>query len=314
MAPSLPPAIAHKPHKDLTGQATKSSFVGFGGLADVHEGEWTKPGPGQSSVVAIKLLRVVYDRDKPEDWDKMSERLNREAWAWHDLTHPNILPFYGISNDAGGKGASPALISPLCTKGHVLDYLKKNPDVDRLKLAVGVAKGLRYLHSLKIIHGDIKGTNILIGDDCEPLLCDFGRSRIIGHRGFTTRVLGVLAYQAPELIHATEEAAKDAEIDEEVPMDDLPIDKEIFSDKLTTKTDVYAYAMVALEIFTGKFPYYYIVNDFSRAKRITEGEEPQRKRYNSKSLTDARWALLAECWVKDPAARPEVDLILPRLV
>jgi len=243
---SLPPAIADKPHRDLTRQVTKSSFVGFGGLGDVYKGEWTNPDTGRCSVVAVKLLRVVYE--KPEDWDKMSERLNREAWVWDQLEDPNVLPFLGISNDVGGEFASPALISPLCTKGHVLDYMRKNPNVDRLKLAVGVAKGLRYLHSLQIIHGDLKGTNVLISDDCEPLLCDFGRSRIIGHRGFTTRVLGALAYQAPELIHVMEEAAIDAETDKEVPMDDSPIDKEIFSENLTTKSDVYAYAMVALEV------------------------------------------------------------------
>jgi len=67
-------------------------------------------------------------------------------------------------------------------------------------------------------------------------------------QGFTSRVLGVLAYQAPELIHVMEQAAVDAETDEEVPEDESPIDKEIFSDALTTKTDVYAYAMVALEV------------------------------------------------------------------
>ena len=65
---SLPPAIADKPHRvrvtvllhmhhsheiqDLTGQVTKGSFVGFGGLADVHKGEWTNPGTGQSAVVS----------------------------------------------------------------------------------------------------------------------------------------------------------------------------------------------------------------------------------------------------------------------
>jgi hypothetical protein len=59
--------------------------------------------------------------------------------------------------------------------------------------------------------------------------------------------LGVFAYQAPELI-ATTEAATDAETDEEVPINESPIDREIYSDKLTTKTDVYAYAMVALQV------------------------------------------------------------------
>jgi hypothetical protein len=61
-------------------------------------------------------------------------------------------------------------------------------------------------------------------------------------------ILGALAYQAPELIRSMEEHVEDAEIDEEVPMDDSPMVEEILSDKLTTKTDVYAFAMVALEV------------------------------------------------------------------
>ena len=65
---------------------------------------------------------------------KMKQRLNRESWAWDQLTDPNVLPFFGISNDAGEKGTAPALISPLCTNGHVLDYLKHTPNADRLHL------------------------------------------------------------------------------------------------------------------------------------------------------------------------------------
>ena len=75
----------------------------------------------------------------------------------------------------------------------------------------------------------------------------FGASRIIAHQGYTTRVLGVLAYQAPELIHVIKEAATDAQTDEEIFMDLSALDG-IFSDSVTTKTDVYAYAMVALEV------------------------------------------------------------------
>jgi hypothetical protein len=61
-------------------------------------------------------------------------------------------------------------------------------------------------------------------------------------------ILGVVAYQAPELICVVGEAATDAEMDEEVPIDESPIDKDIQIDKLTTKSDVYAYVMVALEV------------------------------------------------------------------
>jgi hypothetical protein len=85
-----------------------------------------------------------------EDWDKMSkvacsqtvstqrslatQRLDRETRVWNKLNHPNVLPFLGISNDVGGEGSAPALITPLCTNGHVLDYLTHHHEADRLKL------------------------------------------------------------------------------------------------------------------------------------------------------------------------------------
>jgi serine/threonine protein kinase len=87
-------------------------------------------------------------------------------------------------------------------------------------------------------------SNVLIGDDGEALLCDFGRSRITGHRGFTSLVLGTLVYQAPELIQFVQEP----DTNEEVRTAVSPVDKEIYNDKLTTKTDVYAYAMVTVEV------------------------------------------------------------------
>jgi hypothetical protein len=64
----------------------------------------------------------------------MTQRLNRETWVWDQLDDPNVLPFLGISNDAGEAGSAPALITPLCTNGHVLTFLTQNPDADRLHL------------------------------------------------------------------------------------------------------------------------------------------------------------------------------------
>lgn len=86
-------------------------------------------------------------------------------------------------------------------------------------------------------------SNVLVGDEGIPLLCDFGRSRIIGQRGFTSHVLGTIAYQAPELITAMQ----DDQTDHEDAADEL-IEAEIYNDRLTKKSDIYAYAMVALEV------------------------------------------------------------------
>jgi len=305
---SLPPSVAEQPHKDLTGQVTKSSglYIGYGDLSDIYRGEWKNPATGQTTAVAIKLIRGVYTQQ--EDWKKISRHLNHETWVWDQLSDLNVLPFLGISNDAGEDGNAPALITPLCTNGHVLSYLTKNPDADRLKLAVGTAKGLRYLHSKGVIHGDLKPTNILISNDGEALLGDFGRSRIMRHRGSTTLALGANGYQAPELISAR------GTTDDGGPSNESYTDREIFCNRLSTKTDVYAFAMVALEIFTGKSPFYYIMNDFQRATRIKRGDQLQREKYYSVLLTDARWGLLAECWVKNNVARPEVDMILSQLM
>lgn len=64
----------------------------------------------------------------------MIKRLKREACVWNQLNDPNVLPLLGISNDVGVEGSPPALITPLCTNGHVLNYLSHTPDASRLKL------------------------------------------------------------------------------------------------------------------------------------------------------------------------------------
>lgn len=87
--------------------------------------------------------------------------------VWKRLTHPNIVPLLGIT-------PTPLqLVSEWMTGGSLMEYIKKNPDTDRLGLvgiplvvfssclslyqASDVAKGLCYLHSCNMIHGNLKG-------------------------------------------------------------------------------------------------------------------------------------------------------------
>ncbi|CAJ1940125.1 unnamed protein product [Sphenostylis stenocarpa] len=108
----------------------------------------------------------------------------------------------------------------------VLDWAK------RLKIAIGAAKGLAYLHedcSQKIIHRDIKSANILLDDAFEALVADFGLAKLTDadNSHVSTRVMGTFGYMAPE--YAT-------------------------SGKLTDRSDVYSFGVVLLELVTGRKP------------------------------------------------------------
>jgi serine/threonine protein kinase len=105
------------------------------------------------------------------------QEFSHEAVVWRQLSHPNLLPFYGIYRS--NNGCRVCLLSPWMDNGTIVQFLKKNPDVYRPGLVsnrpgllqrVGdhtccyfqvwdVANGLKYLHTMKpaIIHGDLKG-------------------------------------------------------------------------------------------------------------------------------------------------------------
>ena len=90
------------------------------------------------------------------------------------LSHPNVTPFHGVME---GLGPLSAMVSHYCSKGHISQYILDNAQEDRLELVsvfqsfpkalshtihfkiLGVASGLAYLHSMDVIHGDLKGVS-----------------------------------------------------------------------------------------------------------------------------------------------------------
>ncbi|KAM5581025.1 proline-rich receptor-like protein kinase PERK8 [Rosa sericea] len=102
----------------------------------------------------------------------------------------------------------------------------------RVKVAAGAARGIAYLHEdchPRIIHRDIKSSNILLDSNFEAQVADFGLAKLAldTNTHVTTRVMGTFGYMAPE--YAT-------------------------SGKLTDKSDVYSYGVVLLELITGRKP------------------------------------------------------------
>ncbi|PVG01331.1 kinase-like protein [Serendipita vermifera] len=135
-----------------------------------------------------------------------------------------------------------AFVSPWCRYRSSEDYLTERKDSislrDRLKLLLGTARGVQYLHTHEppLIHGDIKPSNILIADGGVPKICDFGFARVLleNESSFFTITSSDWTgerYLAPELIGG----------------DDTTVQ--------TVETDVYAVGCVGLRFIFDKVPY-----------------------------------------------------------
>jgi len=288
------------PHgKNLTGQVKILTYpgqnylwrIGYGALTDVFKGELRQLG-APAMLVAVKIFRVSSNDDAKRIQDT-NRRLTRESELWLGLDHPNIHPYLGHCVDLG---MSVALISSFCAHATIMKYLFRNPSANRLKLVRDVAKGIQYLHSKNIIHADLQRNNVLIDDFGNARLCDFGRSKVIGDAKYRTSLLaGCIPYMAPELL----------------PIDDRNVD-ELF----TLSSDVYAFGMLAFEIFTDSD--FVITQGAVSARhvmsRVHEGKRPERSSDTEGRISDAAWNTLQACWVHDPTLRPTADEVVQRMV
>ncbi|XP_024018100.1 probable serine/threonine-protein kinase PBL26 [Morus notabilis] len=164
---------------------------------------------------------------------------------------------------------------------------------ERMKIATGAAKGLQYLHAKNIVHRDIRPNNILLTHDHHTLLGDFGLARTQEEdHSSVTRVVGTLGYLAPEYAE---------------------------SGKVSTKTDVYSFGVILLQLITGRG-----TNDKSLEGRSLVGwARPLLKERNYPDLIDSRitdshdvhqlfWMIrVAEkCLTKDPKKRLSMDEVV----
>ncbi|KAL5480348.1 hypothetical protein ACEPAI_1618 [Sanghuangporus weigelae] len=260
-------------------------YVDGGGFADVFKG-WHN-----GKLVALKVLRIL----PSSTMDEIHVAFVKEALVWRKLDHPNVLPFLGICRDAFEPQM--ALVSHWMEKGNLFAYLKNTPSADCLKLSLGVARGLEYLHSLKpqVIHGDLRAVNVLIDDSNEPRIADFGLVRVIDSQSFSNATsfqgIGAHRWLAPELL----------DVDR--------FGKELH--KLTTKSDVYAFSC----IFTGEFPYFGLHEAAVFIAVAVRDKRPPRPGQvaTEKGLTDDVWSIMQDCWKTWPNERPDMLFVVSQL-
>ncbi|XP_013712146.2 probable LRR receptor-like serine/threonine-protein kinase At1g07650 isoform X1 [Brassica napus] len=195
--------------------------IGEGGFGSVYKGVLS-----EGKLIAVKQLSAKSRQGNRE--------FVNEIGMISALQHPNLVKLYGC-----------------CVEGNqlilVYEYLENNclsralfgKDVNarlkldwstRKKICLGIAKGLTFLHEesrIKIVHRDIKASNVLLDKDLNAKISDFGLAKLNddGNTHISTRIAGTVGYMAPEYA---------------------------MRGYLTEKADVYSFGVVALEIVSGK--------------------------------------------------------------
>jgi len=236
--------------------------------------------------LAVKVLRGKFD-------ETTLRRLLRQIRVWGNIEHANIIPFLGISFDFHGR--MPCLVSPFLRNGNIVDYLKKHPHASRLTFIHQTAEALLYLHNQGIVHGDIKGDNVLINDQRNACLVDFGISRIQQESGFTTSMQsGTMRYIAPEIY------ALDEDVDEAPPVGNALI----AAPKFTAESDVWAFSMFIIQVFTERKPFSHVIADHGVSAYVLKGGRPRRM--DCPQIHEVVWDKLCECWNRLPEKRPSM--------
>ena len=205
-----------------TNNFCKTNIIGDGGFGTVY-----KATLSDGRIVAIKKLGASTTQGTREFLAEM-ETLGK-------VKHQNLVPLLGYCSFGDEK----LLVYEYMVNGSLDLWLRNRADAvevldwaKRFKIAAGSAKGLAFLHHgfiPHIIHRDIKASNILLDEDFEPRVADFGLARLISayETHVSTDIAGTFGYIPPEYGQCG---------------------------RSTTRGDVYSYGIILLELLTGKEP------------------------------------------------------------
>ncbi|NNM25475.1 MAG: serine/threonine protein kinase [Phycisphaerales bacterium] len=251
--------------------------LGAGGMGIVYEGTQASP----QRAVAIKVIRA----------DLLSERLlarfRNEAEILGRLEHPGIARIYeaGVATlEAGGAG-SPFFAMELVRGTPLLEHGRELPTDERLRLFVEICEAVHHAHQKGVIHRDLKPANILVTQDGQVKILDFGVARAtdgdiqaVTVQTDVGQLLGTVPYMSPEQITG-----------------DIG--------KLDTRSDVYALGVVLFELLTGALPYDVRERSIIEAARIIRDEESTRLSAAAPTLRgDLEW-IVARALEKDVERR-----------
>ncbi|KZT57518.1 kinase-like protein [Calocera cornea HHB12733] len=277
---------------DITQQVTKSATdPTHSPNYDIWFGEYRSEAESSSPIkVALKASRT-YSILRQE---RLHQKADHEIKRWIPLSHPNVLAFLGTA-DLGKNYPHPyCFVVPWMDNGNIMRYLASHVDADKSQLVLEMTSGLRYLHSQTppIVHGRLKGSNVLVSETGTAVLCDYGQGR------FADVIPNMTTHLAPEWVRWS--------APEHFAVTSRNRDMEWDSVRMPS-SDIFSLGMTIYEMLSGHEPF---ADKTSRVARdaIQDAERPEiPDEWRSDERNSGIVHLMTECWTHQPEQRPDIS-------
>jgi tetratricopeptide (TPR) repeat protein/predicted Ser/Thr protein kinase len=271
----VPPQRTERRIPTTLGRYRVLHLVGEGGMGVVYKVEQDRP----HRVVALKVIKPGLA--SPE----LLRRFERESEVLARLQHPGIAQIYEVGTADAGFGLQPYFAMEFIDGAPLRDYaqLHRLSSRQRLELMARVADAVEHAHQRGIIHRDLKPGNILVDEQGQPKILDFGVAHATDSDAHATKqtvrgeLIGTLAYMSPEQVLA----------------DPLELD---------TRSDVYALGLILYELLAGRLPYQLSANVLEAVRTIRE-DDPARLSSISRGYRGDVETIVAKALEKDKTRR-----------
>ena len=207
-----------------------------------------------------------------------------------NLKHKNISNIIGYHITQDNRIF---LISKEFKNGSLYDYIHKNENTlsseEKMKIALGIINGLDYLHKNNIIHCHLNSRNILLDDELNPIIVDFGLRNLYELANIFNKYINKSGYSAPEILNTSGRFFK------------IP---EKIDDNLK-KIDIYSFGMILWELVTNTVPFEVKLNDI-KTYVLEEKVRPEVPENIDQNLS----SLIRNCWDSELDKRPtETEIV-----
>ncbi|KAJ3528729.1 hypothetical protein NMY22_g9287 [Coprinellus aureogranulatus] len=266
--------------KDLTARLHQQDQFPFvlGEHSDLFRVRKVSDSTPKPRLFVVKTLRAG-SSSNPNFYSDLQKKLVRRGDALAQLDHENISTDFGIIY---GMGLLPGIVMDYYEGGSIIALMSAEVHTDEEKMLwVGqIACGMRYLHSRRfpVVHGNLKGSNIFLTTSGKIVIADVGMAYITNTSEFMIHETAAGArWAAPELLDPNLASKPSAAAG-------------------TTQSDVFAFAMTIIEIFSQELPYSHITSATAVVFAILRNERPQLPRYVEDHT--ALSSLVKGCWAR----------------